>query len=942
MIRSGLIVYPKRGFLNSEYKIYAIDKDSFVILFNGQKIFDGTIEQGETKVLPKFHRPGEYVILSDNACQKQMVYVEDALRLGTSSIKDIYIFDNFPYVIFAMMDRIHFYDPSIESFVFTENFLSPNVIGCISEKKLLFITNHKDGISIGVFDLDVFSVTVNIEVSELIAHSGDFSKLYIKDDVKKSICVIDTEQLTIDREFMLDDTDEISSFGFDEGLGLLYITSGEMLYVIDVETNNMQHFEKKRLIGITPDGYLISSKYGHNYEYNGLKPNLLHVGTFTYNPLIPKLKFDGVDLKSEYEKCFPQTPKFKFKGIDLKNNEWEKHFDTAQDEIPYDQIKSDFSLECKAKIDNNDKSSKFVKQIYWDYISAKISFSPSNNGVYVSEKIARKYASSITYYVDTGRVSNPNIERKNRLLWISNQGFEVCYANNNTVYNDISIRNGKAVFAIKQSYYLILEDGRIASITMTNEENDAKTKDASEIIVINGEVLCDNEILCRSKTKLVRKKAAAYILCVLGDNSEWREIKVIVFKEEKHTRAQMSDDGKYLVYSKEGDKYALYNIGNQREETVFTGKFDDIDAEGRIIFCDSYYPGGLYRQLRIYDPINNSWEIRSVACYDYLSPDGKLYAKSSLKNRYFSMLTGKEITFEEYVKYDMPRNCADDVKEKIIGRRKALVEQHEDYFAKKHCGNQSLQDWIDKTLPTVYCFSDMIHQKKDYVVIGVVGTDNVAEIELSTKLDYLNYIAFSHNNKYVGIVGKPGLDGYLKLVRINYEEHKDMVSIEKEICDNRIARKATWICSFTKNGFFGTYDSSPDMYLIHEDDFEKFDEENANDTNFAKITPYIKGRSLLCFSPSGKLMALSNQGYQPISLGGEGHLPSNNIYIYSIDARKELSSWADHGERIAFGNTAKASFSIDESKLMTVSVDGVVIVRNISEKLYASCMGELN
>ena len=80
-------------------------------------------------------------------------------------------------------------------------------------------------------------------------------------------------------------------------------------------------------------------------------------------------------------------------------------------------------------------------------------------------------------------------------------------------------------------------------------------------------------------------------------------------------------------------------------------------------------------------------------------------------------------------------------------------------------------------------------------------------------------------------------------------------------------------------------------------------------------------------------MALSNQGYEPISLGGRGHVPSDEVFIYDTSSKHKIASWHDHGDSIAYRNVTNAGFSIDDSKLMTVSQDGVVVVRNIQEAL---------
>ena len=85
-------------------------------------------------------------------------------------------------------------------------------------------------------------------------------------------------------------------------------------------------------------------------------------------------------------------------------------------------------------------------------------------------------------------------------------------------------------------------------------------------------------------------------------------------------------------------------------------------------------------------------------------------------------------------------------------------------------------------------------------------------------------------------------------------------------------------------------------------------------------------------------MALSIQGYDPISLGGIGHLPSNKMFIYKADKNHELlDEWEYQGQKISQlspsdpykKNLVQAGFSDDDSRLMTVTEDGVIIVRNL-------------
>ncbi len=150
------IVYSQKGFLNTTFKIKSQKDDSYKVIFKGITISMGVIKAGTTVSLPKFDVAGLYTIESSITSERHQVCVEDAIRLGSSDLKKSYVFDNFPYIIFVMKDRIHFYDPTIGTYVYTENFLSPNNIQAIDNTTLLFSTEHSDGVSVSVFDTNSF------------------------------------------------------------------------------------------------------------------------------------------------------------------------------------------------------------------------------------------------------------------------------------------------------------------------------------------------------------------------------------------------------------------------------------------------------------------------------------------------------------------------------------------------------------------------------------------------------------------------------------------------------------------------------------------------------------------------------------------------------------------------------------------------------------------
>lgn len=919
-----LKIYPRQGFLNTEYNVRSEKEESFTILFNGQKMFEGVVKAGETKVLPKLNVAGEYIVISNRTNERQKICVENALRLGSSDLKRAYVFDDFPYIIFVMKDRIHFYDPSIETYVYTENYLSPNDIQYIANGKLLFSTKHSDGTSLSIFNADKLCIEESLETGEIIAHSKDYKMLYVLDKYKSSVSIVRTENLSVETEFENINPEGQDFYHVDNENGLLYVVEDNYIYAIGIDSDYAQKFEMNdNVIGITNSGYLITYKYSQ-YEYIDLKSCALTKGEFKYTPLISN---------------------FNINGLVIKNPTWANRFDNSKSKKEYSNLSESFAQECREKIAKGDESISFTKEIHFDHVNQSVIFYPAKDGVYVVECLERMYENKITYYKKSDRVSSPFYNYRERLVWISNKGYETSYGsggNSSPCLDDLIIKDGKALFKASSSLYLMLRNGEIVStFTSKNDAADfTPSKETQAPIIIDSSEISAYRIVCRSENKLVCKNNNAYSYYELS-NTVWNEIKTISFEEEKHTKAKMSSDGKYLVYSKGGNKYALYNILDQKEETVLTGNFVDFDKTGNLLFMEDANGrrvGG--RELKVYNPITFQWEKSNAQYYAFISPDGKLYAKTGLKTRYFNRLTNEEITQQEFSRlhneYDtsLITRYTEEQKKEVKDKRKALIDEYTEYFERYSKERNYMEKWVDYIQTTEYSnFASIFLKVKQYVIIGIVDSKQELEIELDTTLSFLNYVSFSYDNKYVGIVGKPGNNGYLKLVKINYNEKINSISLEREICDTQIAKWATWICAFTKNGLFGTYDSAPDLYLIHQSDFEKFNEENASDFNFIRSQFRIEGRSLLCFSPSGKLMALSNQGYDAKSLGGIGHIPSNHVYIYDTENRKMLSHWQDQGDTIAYRNVANAGFSTDESKLMTVSVDGVIVVRNISEEV---------
>lgn len=156
-------------------------------------------------------------------------------------------------------------------------------------------------------------------------------------------------------------------------------------------------------------------------------------------------------------------------------------------------------------------------------------------------------------------------------------------------------------------------------------------------------------------------------------------------------------------------------------------------------------------------------------------------------------------------------------------------------------------------------------------------------------------------------------------------EKKEIVNRTENVHNHQLW--AVWMTMFSKNGDVAFYDSCANAYLKHKVDNYDHTEE-------------APGKSLLCFSPSGKFIACSDQNYIDYTHhpnGHWGHQPSGNVFIHSVENFSEcLEQYNDLGDGIfgvatRAGNVSSASFSQDETKLLVVGNDGVVVIRNLKK-----------
>lgn len=449
------------------------------------------------------------------------------------------------------------------------------------------------------------------------------------------------------------------------------------------------------------------------------------------------------------------------------------------------------------------------------------------------------------------------------------------------------------------------------------------------------------ESYSKNLDKIISHRTNTIYLSVYHTHSQKYELSEIQLDDHKYKESYLSPSGQFLVLQDENNKYVWYDIEKNETVKFISGNFLAFRNDGSLVVEQDKT-----RAVKIIDP-KTFQDITppNYHHYRFMSPDGKLYAQVSSEVRYFNKLNGKEITLTEVSKY---RQDLDEpsfyLQEKEKEQAKLKVEKNrEQIFTsfKRQFEELGVEDHSKIN-------SQFVIKVDKFVEIGIVGTNKTIEVQLPTDTNFYNYASFSFDNQYLGIVGKPTFGSInrslILICSISFDEKSNSLEINNNMI-SRFPSYAAWVCGFSKSGYFATYDSSPDTFLINigndffEDETNDLElRQNINNSrnniyNSYKRWNVIKGKNFLCFSPTGVFLALSEQGYEPLTKGGYGHQESNVVHIAKTNSGEIIDSFTGHGDKIKDNKTKKVTFvafSEDEKRIMTLSSDGVVIIRDLN------------
>jgi hypothetical protein len=429
-----------------------------------------------------------------------------------------------------------------------------------------------------------------------------------------------------------------------------------------------------------------------------------------------------------------------------------------------------------------------------------------------------------------------------------------------------------------------------------------------------------------------------------------------VFDTSSYNSAYFTSDGKNVVFVNRDKSMGIFGFDDMIKQPF--------EVEGstvaRYAGFNGYKPEIFIQEVEGRLPVwRDPISLKRISEADmsnhlYMSPDGKYTADLKEKTVYYNRLTKQEISIDEYLrlqkKYNWQENASEEEKKTKSDLRKKMQEKYSKdvLFSHLHEFNYNLihghhngeitesqkerikelnnsgeNTYINRENNFTSLFVDIL----GYVCYKDTESSTEHRILIGRSVWFLNYVSFSYDSKYLAFGAKMKDDTWRNSQEGVFEIYdlEEQQVVDRKDIDNNL--DAVWMTMFSKRGDVAYYDSHANAMIAYAE------------SNY-KYTSIAKGKSLLCFSPSGKYIALSDQNYisyQHHPNSEWGHQPSGNIYIYdSEDLENCQESYNDFGEGIdgttrftrKFG-VASAAFSSDGMRLLAIGEDGVIVIRNL-------------
>ncbi len=924
-------IHPKRAFLNTDVVI-SNKGDETVVVEDSLSHVSFKLSPGEYR---SFKYPaGEHkmTIKSPSGIQEETFIVEDALKFGGSERKCNYIFDGNPWAIIVMRDRTYFFNEETKE-QFVEHNLSPDKIEELCSDFLLFIT----GGDCSLFSLRTMSFEKTVSSSDFVysgknhcilafegglhiwcLNSGAAADSFIT--VKCDDYIIDSEEEVIlvysrDEKLKIKVIKLLSNEGSREYESFSTVDfDGEFVGFPGCHTLLFTKTDKED--GSPNELYCknLSSVGSANLLYKGE----VHISTINGRDIWESNTFDDVwNKRKEIESG---------EGCKLS-------FDVVEDTGKVFHIMTVNTITVKDKKAEMTIKSSFYSDdnLVWTSVGERLFF--SNKGVYhyligpkstflINRGVIKRVSGELLFS-DTGELYVKN-EVAGNLVYQTISGARIkCNPQKSRPSNGFFFQKDDNKETNKETLYWLKTDkwyvGRDVSkthgvIVVTGGLDSIPPR----LFLNDGRVIpvfqsMDDAIAVSATGTSILYEKGGYYNIARWKKKGWEcseEMVLSIYDNLKVKDAVFCSDGDSFIYQKEKEM-VLFDFETGKE-TVFPS---DTGIKFNVNGYRPYCVKDFFSRPKMVDPLTRRViDNNLLEQYRFSNATGTVYFERRVVKKFQG---DSEISDNEYMMLCEAYNFSFTTDTK---KREAIKQNRIRYCKEKlhrDLNNHPLFPSIELSWDN---FVDLfVVSKVEYAIINKDGRS--IEVKVGSPLYFLNYVAFSPDSTRVAISGKykdsSGVCVIYDLVN-KKELHRSTL---REVDGGVGQTKAIWLGLFCKKGDVAYYDSTPNTYYIHNND------------NPIKIDGY----SFLTFSPSGRYMALSRQGYTPYESDELfwGHWPSCDIYIADTENPQEpLCHFHDHGAGIkgtcAMRETiASASFSADDKKILSVSQDGVVVVRNL-------------
>ncbi len=987
-------IHPHKAFLNTEICITNNKYDTITI--TEKKTKKQYVIMGNSSYKTKLPA-GQYSFCysENNYEQIEDILVEDAIKLGGSDMKKTFVSEKTPWVTIVMKDRTYFYNRETKK-NFVEYGFVPNDIEVISKDTLLLSSSREYSIfSLSelkpilsfsdkpyYFDYEfvVYATSENNETTINIYNTLDGALLktfkcfyYALNTSKKILYLYDGHHIeTFDMSSSIQNK-IIVKYNFccflnnsyyisvdkdkgNKGIFVYSLDSNDEVFNIPIDSNSVSRINDCEInsINILKD---------HFYDEN--KDNELILRA-CFNA-----KFHNIEII--------ETTNTFYYIDEIFSWSYKNYYDFIEN------LTSEIYNESKIKIHQISGKYYSIKQEY-DFLILKYTDTIITIANGKIKSIFQNSPSLKTVHVDNG--SRYMIEEKendifclknlcgDKIIVLDNECSEIStgesfytYKKNNK-YNilfNFDIPNSIKVKEYDYSSNYIYSKGNKIIVRPSNNKSSTLINSFSQCYPLS-----TNDICCISENGYIYicYSINGFVMCVWNPKIGLYDESIIEIESYDNTKcidASLSPDGKHILYLNERNEHILYNIFTGEKDIFPTNisikRISAINGYRTFVKLDSSK-----REPVFVDPVTlQNVPTEYLNQYRFFSPDGRYFVDSSMANakdcigiiKYYDLANRQHITIESYEKIENSINYqSKEIPTGIIDTRISFCLNHKEYlpYINDDIKKESLKDrtvfkgfdptiekltyYLQKTpqiskvekdcydyyFKTKKLLTKVFFRQEELITINDTVEGTTKEIWLKEPLWYLNYISFDCAHKYVSIAGRYPNNTYdengihIGGLLLIYDLSENVIVYEKSNTN------AVWTCSFDIKGNVAFYDS---VYGTAHTYFRNFQNNEIKEIN---------GKNFLCFSPSGKYMALSKQGYVLYKNANNccnwGHQPSTEIFIHSTDdPAQEIATYNDHGDDvngIKTNNICMVSFSNDDKKLLSVSKDNVVVIRNLN------------